>query len=189
MKVGVMRRYGLLMILVVVWITTLTGCKALMEQEKVDPTKTAGQSVYQGFDRIDEEGSDEQILAKGGIICDFSKVSKGEGNFKTFMDKVGEGTPCSIRIKQKVGDKEPFYRDLYFDGSRYRLIISTDPEQYDYTYDYLYDLTGRRNKYCRKSRIVFLSNTKDAEFEDVIESIGVNEKEKKINYQLVFRNQ
>lgn len=189
MKEGARFTRALLVIISFIMVLTMSGCEALMEQEEIDPTKTIGKDVYSGFDNMDKEGSDDQILAAGGIVCDMAKVSNGEGNFKTFMDKVNEGAPCTIRIKQKIVGKDPYYRDLIFDGSKYRLVISTDPEQYDYTYDYLYDLTGRKNKNCRKSRIVFLSNTKEASFEDIIGSIGVNDKNQKIDYQLVFRNQ
>ncbi|MDD3403186.1 MAG: hypothetical protein PHQ72_07505 [Hespellia sp.] len=178
-----------LTVLTLMMAVLLSGCKALMVQEVVDPTKTAGQSLYTGFDNLEEKGSDQAVVSGGGLVCDMAKVTIGMDHWQSFMEQTEAGTPCSIRIKQKAGAAEPFYRDLYFDGSRYRLIISSDPEKYDYTYDYLYDVTGRKNKNSRQSRIVFLSNTKDADFEDIIESIGKNDNDQKIDYQLVFRHQ
>lgn len=187
MSEGAKGRRLLLAALSLTSFLTMTGCEALMPHADVDLTKTTGKSVYTGFDDMEE--NDNQIATDGGIVCDMSKVVYGLDNWETFNDKVAEGTPCSIRIKQKAGDAGTFYRDLHFDGSKYRLIISVDPEKYDYTFDYLHDVSGRKNKNCRQSRIIFLSNEKDASYEDIIASIGVNEDDRVLDYQLVFRNQ
>lgn len=189
MSEGTMKKKNILVILSITLILTLSGCAKLMPQEVIDPTKTVGTEAYTGFDDVTEDYSDARVVEKGGIVCNMAKLVDGEANWNAFMEKVNAKEPCSIRVKQKSVELETFYRDLYYDGSKFRMIISVDPEKYDYTYEYLYDVKGRRAKNCRESRIVFLTNTKDANYEDIIGSIGVNEEDSKINYQLVFRHQ
>lgn len=167
----------------------LSGCAALMEQAEGDLAGTTGKERYEGFQDITGEYGVTDVVASGGIVCNGPRLSEGAKNWDIFVGKVEAKEPAFIRIMQKVNAKEAFYRDLIFDGSSFRLVISVNPEKYDYTYKYLLDLSGRKTKHSRKSRLVIVTNEKDALFEDVITSIGQNKENQKVDFQLVFRNQ
>lgn len=176
---------GLLLILGV------TGCEKLKKKEEVPAVKTQESEVYQGFhdlDQADPKAAQERVLKENGMVCGGGKIEAGEKNWEKFLETAEEKKPASIRIMQKITDGDPFYRDVIYDGSTYRLVISVDPARFDYTYKNLLILEGKRTDESALSRLVVLTDREDLTFEEVIESEGNSDSEKRSEYQLIFRD-
>ena len=68
------------------------------------------------------------------------------------------------------------------------MVISVDPTRFDYTYKNLLVLEGKRTDESVTSRLVVLTDREDLTFEEVIESEGNSDSEKRSEYQLIFRD-
>lgn len=164
----------------------LCGCEALKEKEPEVIGKTTGESVYTGFDNMPAEYSDEDVVADGGMVCMQTVVTGGPNNWKAFLKSVEDKEPATIRVKQKITEDNAFYKDVIYDGEDFRMIISVDPEEYDFTFPYLLVLEGRRSEESKRSTLAVLTDDPDLPFETVIEN-EISENKESLNYQLIYR--
>lgn len=181
-----MKKRVILLLIALLSCIAFSGCEALKEKEPEVPGKTTGQKTYTGFEDISIDYSDEDVVAEGGMVCMQTVVTGGKNNWKTFLKTVEAGEPAQIRIKQGITEGNAFYKDLIYDGHIYRMIISVDPANYDFTYPHLLVLEGRRTEESKRSTLAVLTDDPQLSFETVIENEYREEKEN-LNYQLIYR--
>ena len=181
-----MKKRILVLLAVLLSCAAFCGCEALKEKEPEVSGKTVGQSTYRGFEDISTEYSDEDVIAEGGMVCKQTVVTGGKNNWNTFLHAVEAGEEAEIRIKQKITEDNYFYKDILYNGKTFRMIISVDPENYDFTYPHLLVLEGRRTEESKRSILAVLTDDPDLPFEIVIENEARDVKEN-LNYQLIYR--
>lgn len=181
-----MKRFVLLALMLFTTSILICGCEALKEREPEVAGKTQGEKVYTGFDSMPAEYSDEDVTAEGGMVCMQEVVTGGKNNWRAFLKMVDNQEPAQIRIKQKITEDNYFYRDIIYDGSKFRMVVSVDPAEYDFTFSHLLVLEGRRTEESKKCTFAVLTDDPDLPFEDVIEN-EVSENRQMMNYQLIYR--
>ncbi|GCA68345.1 hypothetical protein KGMB01110_27810 [Mediterraneibacter butyricigenes] len=184
------KRIGIILISLLL-IADISGCENLKKKDALPAAKTEESEVYHGFDDLNQDDpktAQESVLKENGMVCAGGKIEAGEKNWEKFREATGEKKPVSIRIMQKITDGAPFYRDVIYDGTVYRMVISVDPTRFDYTYKNLLVLEGKRTDESVTSRLVVLTDREDLTFEEVIESEGNSDSEKRSEYQLIFRD-
>ncbi|MDD2979072.1 MAG: hypothetical protein PHN80_03790 [Hespellia sp.] len=167
-------------------VLSASGCEKLMEQEKVQPGKAIGKERYTGFDNLPKDYTAEQAIADGCVVYNQNKLAGGRDKWDEFVKKTQESDYAKIRIRQNITEADVYYEDVIYKNGKFRLIISTDPEQYDYEYSYLQDLKGKASKKLKYSRFVFLTDEKEVSFEQVLEAESVTASKRSFNYQMIF---
>lgn len=183
---SMIKKWGCMTVLTVLMLVVLTGCEQLKEKEPEMPGRTKGKESYTGFENIDSDYSTEDVINGGGMVCTQTGITGGRTNWDHFMKTVGEKKSARIRIMQKISGEDAFYKDVIYDGEEFRMIVSVNPEEYDFTYKYLLDLKGRRTKKSKESHLVILTDEEELPFETVIENESGRKKCEE-NYQLIFR--
>ncbi len=181
-----MKKLVLLVLMLFMTSIFVCGCEALKEKSPEMVGRTEGKAVYKGFDDLPANYTDEDVVAEGGMVCMQTVVTGGKNNWRSFLKMIENQEPAEIRIKQKITDTNAFYRDLIYDGNEFRMIVSVDPEKYDYTFSHLLVLEGRRTEESKRSTIAVLTDDPDLPFEKVIEN-EVSENRQSMNYQLIYR--